>query len=58
VAAKENPGDYFRGCKNKEETAKRYRLLSRAYHPDSGCGDETLFLELTAQYEEKMKEYR
>jgi hypothetical protein len=50
-------GDYFRGCKSKEEVAKRYRLLSKAYHPDSGCGDASLFLELTAQYEKKTKEF-
>lgn len=42
--------DFFSGCKTKEEADKRYKNLSKAFHPDTGCGDENLFKKMTDEY--------
>ena len=43
--------DFFHGCKTYEEITKRYRLLSKAFHPDSGCGNSELFQKLKEEYD-------
>lgn len=43
--------DFFHGCKTYEEITKRYHLLSKAFHPDSGCGDSELFQKLKNEYD-------
>ncbi len=41
---------FFLGCKTKDELEKRYKMLVKAFHPDTGYGDETLFKNMTAEY--------
>lgn len=42
--------NFFSGCETKEEADKRYRNLSKAFHPDTGCGDTELFQKMTDEY--------
>lgn len=42
---------FFAGCETKTEADKRYRNLSKAFHPDTGCGDAELFQKMTEEYE-------
>lgn len=42
--------DFFSGCHTKEEADKRYRSLSKAFHPDTGYGDTNLFQKMTDEY--------
>lgn len=37
---------FFEGCKTKTEADKRYRALAKAFHPDTGCGDEIMFTKM------------
>lgn len=46
--------DFFEGCVSEEDFKKRYKALSKVYHPDAGGHEET-FKTLSNQYEEKMK---
>ncbi len=41
---------YFLGCKNKDDLEKRYKMLVKAFHPDTGYGDETLFKNMNTEY--------
>ena len=47
--------DLFKGCINKEEVKKRYKLLSQIFHPDKGGNHET-FTILHDQYETVLME--
>lgn len=42
---------FFEGCKTKAEANKRYRALAKAFHPDTGCGDETMFNKMKEEYD-------
>lgn len=42
---------FFEGCKTKAEADKRYRALAKAFHPDTGCGDETMFNKMKEEYD-------
>lgn len=42
---------FFEGCKTKTEADKRYRALAKAFHPDTGCGDETMFNKMKEEYD-------
>ena len=42
---------FFEGCKTKTEADKRYRALAKAFHPDTGCGDETMFTKMKEEYD-------
>lgn len=53
--ASESKADYFAGCDTKQDVNKRFRSLSKTYHPDTG-GDPEQFKELLRQYEMKMKD--
>lgn len=52
-ARKNNEMDFFVGCQTKEEIQRRYKALSKAYHPDVG-GDTETFQKLQNQYQEKI----
>lgn len=41
---------FFKGCKNAEEVALRYKQLSKIYHPDGAAGDEDSFKSMSAEY--------
>lgn len=42
---------FFEGCKTKAEADKRYKALAKAFHPDTGCGDETMFNKMKEEYD-------
>ena len=42
---------FFEGCKTKIEADKRYRALAKAFHPDTGCGDENMFNKMKEEYD-------
>ncbi len=42
---------YFDTCHNKEEAKARFRILSKAFHPDRNGGSDVLFKEMNAEYE-------
>lgn len=42
---------FFEGCKTKTEADKRYRALAKAFHPDTGCGDENMFNKMKEEYD-------
>lgn len=42
---------FFEGCKTKTEADKRYRALAKAFHPDTGCGDEIMFTKMKEEYD-------
>lgn len=41
---------YFVGCKDIESLNKRYKVLAKAFHPDSGFGDKNSFQQMQAEY--------
>lgn len=53
-----NKETFFEGCKTEEELTKRYKLLAKALHPDSGCGSEELFNTLKFEYEQEKAKYQ
>ena len=50
--------DFFRDCNSKSSIDKRYRDLTKVYHPDQGNGSEEIFKEIQNQYEKKKKKYQ
>lgn len=42
---------YFIGCNDIDSLNKRYRMLARAFHPDSGFGDKASFQKMNDEYE-------
>ena len=42
---------FFQGCDSLESLNKRYRDLVKVYHPDSGNGNDKVFIEITEEYE-------
>lgn len=42
---------FFEGCRTKVEADKRYRALAKAFHPDTGCGDENMFNKMKEEYD-------
>lgn len=42
---------FFEGCKTKTEADKRYKALAKAFHPDTGCGDENMFNKMKEEYD-------
>lgn len=46
---------FFNGCTTEEEIKKRYRDLTKVFHPDSGNGDQETFLNIKKDYDELMK---
>ena len=46
---------FFNGCTTEEEVKKRYRDLTKVFHPDSENGDQETFLTIKADYEELMR---
>lgn len=51
-----NEIDLFSNCNTLEDTDKRYKRLTVAFHPDNG-GDKDTFDKLTKEYERKRKEF-
>ena len=44
---------YFRGCTSKQEVKRRFRELSKMYHPDNpNTGNAGIFVEIKAEYDE------
>lgn len=42
---------FFQGCDSLESLNKRYKDLVKVYHPDSGNGNDKVFIEITEEYE-------
>jgi hypothetical protein len=42
---------HFVGCETIEQLEKRYRSLSKAYHPDMNAGNEEAFVAMRKEYE-------
>lgn len=49
--------DFFAGCNDKASVKKRYRDLSKIYHPDASNGDVTMSQKLNNAYQEELKKY-
>lgn len=47
---------YFDTCKSLDEVKRRYKILSKRLHPDTG-GDETLMKEINEEYDKKCKNF-
>ncbi len=47
--------DFFKDCNDKKSIEKRYRDLTKVYHPDQGNGSEEVFKVIQNQYD-KLKE--
>ncbi|MCL2019354.1 MAG: hypothetical protein FWG70_06280 [Oscillospiraceae bacterium] len=54
--AKTNTFNLFDGCDTIEKLKKRYKALSKAYHPDTEVGDTILMQQLNNEYERLEKE--
>lgn len=48
---------YFRGCKTLDELNKRYRNLTKTFHPDLEAGDEETMKQINEEYERLKKEF-
>ena len=48
---------YFHECNSRETLDKRFRALSKAFHPDSGCGSSELFEKMQEENKEAKKNY-
>ncbi|MBR4343870.1 MAG: J domain-containing protein [Lachnospiraceae bacterium] len=49
--------EFFNGCTTEEEIKKRYRDLSKVFHPDSLNGDQETFLTIKKDYEDLMARF-
>ena len=47
---------FFRNCSSRDMLDKRYKALSKAFHPDTGIGDAAVFVILSQVYEKKKNE--
>lgn len=47
-----NVSTYFIGCTTRDKLDKRYKELCKAYHPDSATGNQELFIDMKAEYQE------
>ena len=58
--ASEKPSqtNFFNQCFDENSLKRRYYLLMKAYHPDSGNGDSQMAQLINAQYEEAVKNLR
>ena len=43
---------FFQGCDTLESLNKRYKDLVKVYHPDSGNGNDKVFIEIKNEYEQ------
>lgn len=50
--------NFFKGCTTIEQCKKRYHALSRAFHPDTGNGDEEIMKKLNEEYDKKVIEFQ
>lgn len=46
---------YFDNCKTKEEAKARFRVLTKAFHPDRNGGSDVMFKEMNEEYEKFCK---
>lgn len=49
--------DFFAGCNTLDDIKARYKLLMRAYHPDTGIGDIETCQIINAQYDLRCQQY-
>ena len=55
---KEAPMSFFAGCNDAESIKKRYRDLSKIYHPDAASGDSSSFVNIQNEYEELLAKFQ
>lgn len=48
---------FFRGCNTPEELTKRYRNLTKTFHPDLEAGDEETMKQVNEEYERLKSEF-
>lgn len=48
---------YFYGCSTRQILDKRYRALSKAFHPDSSFGNRELFEQMQKEYEKEKEKF-
>ena len=48
---KEHPMNFFQGCTSIEQAKLRHKNLCKAFHPDTGNGDDEMFREMEQEYE-------
>lgn len=48
---------FFRGCTTMEELTKRYRNLTKTFHPDLEAGDEETMKQVNEEYERLKSEF-
>lgn len=48
---------FFQGCDSLDSLKRRYRDLSRVYHPDNGNGSAEIFAKINNEYELLMEKY-
>lgn len=54
----ENTMSFFQGCNSEASIKKRYKDLSKVYHPDSGNGSGEVFARINSEYEILMKQFK
>jgi hypothetical protein len=50
--------DYFQGCDTKVTVQKRFKNLSKLYHPDAEGGDKDKFIDMMKAYEKKVQDLK
>ena len=48
---------FFEGCTNAASVKRRYRDLTKVYHPDNGNGSEEILARINKEYEIMQKKY-
>ncbi|HAZ90918.1 MAG TPA: hypothetical protein DCX21_02985 [Eubacterium sp.] len=51
-----DPSLFFKGIKNGSDLKKRYKELTKIYHPDNECGSNEVLFAINEEYE-KLKKY-
>lgn len=54
----ESAMSFFQGCNSEASIKKRYKDLSKVYHPDSGNGSGEVFARINSEYEVLMKQFK
>lgn len=49
---------FFEGCKNYASVKRRYRDLTKVYHPDNGNGSEEILAQINKEYEIMQNTYQ
>jgi Skp family chaperone for outer membrane proteins len=56
--SKKTSESFFVGCDTLEKAKARYKALSRAFHPDTGSGDEESMKQVNSEYEQLLNKLK